>query len=163
MLTLRCTRRLLVRLSASPRRELEVLAPTTRLGDWHANLLYRPGGQLVLLVSDRSLLPVLIAAKPAETIVPRFVEALGAMLRRLDVSGEVVSAELAKMAEVRIDRTSSRRILGSMTDFAWLLDAYLTPGGSLEGAALRLAKAPCGPIGMQSPEDVAPRLLSSAE
>jgi len=117
----------------------------------------------VLFVSDRSLLPVLIAAKPAETIVPRFVEALGAILRRLDVPADVVSAELANMAEVRIDRTSSRRILGSMTDFAWLLDSYLTPGGSLEDAALRLAEAPCGPIGMQSPDDVAPRLLSSAE
>ena len=116
----------------------------------------------MLLVSDRSLLPVLIAAKPAETIVPRFVEALGAMLRRLAVPAEVVSAELANMAEVRIDRTSSRRILGSMTDFAWLLDSYLTPGGSLEDAALRLAEAPCGPIGMQRPIDLAPRLLVSA-
>ena len=163
VVTLRCTRKLLVRLGAANRREGEASVPTTRLGDWHGNLLYRPGGQLVLLVNDRSLLPVLIAARPAETIVPRFVEALGALLRRLDVRAEVVSAELAKMGEIRIGSTANRRILGSMTDFAWMLDSYLTPGGSLEDAALRLAEAPCGPIGMQSPDDVAPRLLSSAE
>jgi hypothetical protein len=163
VLTLRCTRRLLVRLGAAPRREGEVSAPTTRLGDWHANLLHRPGGQLVLLVSDRALLPVLIPAKPAETIVPRFVEALGAMLLRLNVPAAVVSAELAHMTEVRIDRTGSRRILGSMTDFGLMLDSYRAPGRSLEDEALQLAKAPCGPIGMQGPEDVAPRLLTSDE
>ena len=67
------------------------------------------------------------------------------------------------MGEVRIGRTENRRILGSMTDFAWLLDSYLTPGRSLEDVALHLAEAPCGPIGMLSPDDVAPRLLSSAE
>lgn len=163
MLTLRCTRRLLVRLGAAPRREGEASLPTTRLGDWHANLLYRPGGQLVLLVSDRALLPVLIAAKPAETIVPRFVEALGAMLRRLDVPVDVISAELAQMTEVRIGRTSSRRILGTMNDFYRMLDSYRSPGRSLEDVALQLAVSPCGPIAMQSPDDLAPRLLSSAE
>jgi hypothetical protein len=163
VLTLRCTRRLLVRLGAAPRRQGEVSAPTTRLGDWHANILYRPGGQLVLLVSDRALLPVLIAARPAETIVPRFVEALGAILRRLYVPAAVVSAELGHMTEIQIDRTSNRRILGTMTDLGRMLDSYRSPGKSLVDVALDLAEAPCGPIGMQSPDDVAPRLLSSAE
>jgi hypothetical protein len=39
VLTLRCTRRLLARLDSEP--ITEDAAPTTRLGDWYANLLVR--------------------------------------------------------------------------------------------------------------------------
>ncbi len=49
MFTLRCTKRLLARLgSALVADEVE---PTTRLGDCYANLLFRPGGQVVLFVN----------------------------------------------------------------------------------------------------------------
>jgi len=30
---------------------MEVVASTTRLGDWYANLVYRPGGQVILFVN----------------------------------------------------------------------------------------------------------------
>jgi len=39
------------------------IEPTTR-GDWYANLLFPPGVQVVLSVSERTLLPVLIDASP---------------------------------------------------------------------------------------------------
>jgi len=51
---------------------MEVVASTTRLGDWYANLVYRPGGQVILFVNERSLLPVLVAASPARSLVTRF-------------------------------------------------------------------------------------------
>jgi hypothetical protein len=41
-----------------------------------------------------------------------------------------------------------------MTDFAFMLDAYLNGGEDLTTASLHLAEAPCGPIGMRSPSDV---------
>ena len=75
MVTLRCTRKLLARLRASP--EPEDVAPTTKLGDWYANLLYAPGGQAVLFVSERSLLPIVVPAKEARALVDRFRALLG--------------------------------------------------------------------------------------
>jgi hypothetical protein len=59
--TLRCTKKLLARLGASP--ALDDVEPTTRLGDWYANLLFRPGGQVVLFVNERTLLPVIVKAR----------------------------------------------------------------------------------------------------
>lgn len=94
--TLRCTAKLLRRLRAAP--IAATAAPTTTLGDWYANLLYEPGGQ----------------------------------------------------------------VLGSMTDFAWMLTADRGEGRSLIERSIQLAHAPCGPIGMRSPEDVAPALLRGA-
>jgi len=54
------------------------------------------------------------------------------------------------MAEIVFARTISRQNLGSMNDFDRMLDP--APGESLASAALELAEAPCGPIGMQSPD-----------
>ncbi len=165
MFTLRCTKKLLGRFGASraPAPAGGDAAPTTRLGDWHANVLYRTGAELVLLVNDRSLLPVLVSARPGDLIVARFVEALGAELDRLGIATDVVSAELAGMAEVQLARTRSRQILGTMNDFDRMLDSYLTPGNSLVDVALRLAEAPCGPIAMRSPADVAVELRAAGE
>lgn len=165
MFTLRCTKNLLRRLRAAPAPSAEAVAaaPTTRLGDWHANLLYRPGGQLILLVNDRSLLPVLVPASPKDLIVSRFIESLGSELRLLGAPREVVSAELAEMGEVELGPTQSRQLLGTMNDFDTMLDDEQSQGRTLEDAALRLAEAPCGPLAMRSPNDVAVELLVAGE
>jgi hypothetical protein len=158
--TLRCTAKLLRRLRAAP--VAEPVAPTTTLGDWYANLLYEPGGQVVLFVNERSLLPVLVSAREGSTLLPRLREAVREVLTRLGAPAAAVEAEVAAMAEARIARTASRQILGSMTDFAWMLTAYRGEGRALIERSIHLAHAPCGPIGMRSPEDVAPELLSGA-
>jgi hypothetical protein len=158
--TLRCTAKLLRRLRAAP--VAEAVAPTTTLGDWYANLLYEPGGQVVIFVNERSLLPVLLSARDGSTLLPRFREAAREVLVRLGAPIAAVEAEMAAMAEGRIARTASRQVLGSMTDFAWMLTADRGKGRSLIERAIQLAHAPCGPIGMRSPEEVAPELLRGA-
>jgi len=165
MITIRCTKKLLRRLGASrpagnPPADV---APTARLGDWHANVLYRPGAELVLFVNDRSLLPVVVPARPTDIVAIRLVEALASTLLRLGASPKVVEAEIAEMTVVQIGPTRSRQILGSMTDFEYLLDHRLEPGRTLIDAGLELTGAPCGPIGMRRPKDVALQLLASGE
>jgi hypothetical protein len=54
------------------------------------------------------------------------------------------------MKEVVFASTSSRTILGTMNDFDRMLIAE--PGTTLLAEALQLARAPCGPIGMESPD-----------
>jgi hypothetical protein len=154
--TLRCTGKLLKRLHATPGVDLE--EPTTRLGDWYATLVYEGYEQLVLCVSERSLLPVVIPAREARTLVPRFRDALSELLVLLGVPTTEIERELAAMVDVRIGRTASRQILGSMNDFLRML-SYRRPGTSLLEESRKLAEAPCGPLGMRSPDDVAPELL----
>lgn len=165
MFTLRCTRKPLSRLGASKASKASGVAPapTTRLGDWHANVLYLQKGELVLLVNDRSLLPVVVPARPGDLVVATFAEALGATLRRLGVPEEVVAAEVAEMAEVQLGPTRSRQILGSMNDFDRMFDEELARSTTLVEAALRLADASCGPISMRRPKDVAVELLAAGE
>lgn len=156
MFTLRCTGKLLKRLHASP--GLDVEPPTTRLGDWYATLVYEGREQLVLCVSERSLLPVVVPAREARTLVPRFQDAFAELLVLLGISTADIERERAEMADARIGRTASRTILGSMNDFRHML-SYRPPGTSLLQVSRQLAEAPCGPIGMRSPSDVTPELL----
>jgi len=61
------------------------------------------------------------------------------MLLRLGVPAAAVEAELREMAEVRIAKTASRQILGSMTDFAFLKDGYRNDRMDVDAVAMRLA------------------------
>ena len=165
MITLRCTKKLLGRLGVSPPKMPGApdRPPTSRLGDWHANVLYRPNSELVMLVNDRTLLPVVVPARPGDLIVVRFVEALGEILRVLGVPSPAIERETEQMTVVHIGPTRSRQVLGSMNDFDRMLDYRLAAGREFIEAALELSKAPCGPIGMERPKDLAVGLLTSGE
>jgi len=149
MFTLRCTAKLRKRLATSE--DTASSPPSTRLGDWYAHLLFtRP--QLVLCVSERTLLPALIPARDGSLLVPRLREAAGQMLRALGVAEPAVAAEEDAMLEAVIGKTISRQVLGSMNDFVRMLDSYRGAGSLLE-VSLRLAETPCGPLRMNSPRD----------
>src|SRR5690242_18279354 len=105
--------------------EREPRSSTTRLGDWYATLVFARPSWLVLAVSERTLLPVVIPAKPFATLPLRIVEAAGAALAELGIPDDVITAELAEMREVHVAKTASRRVLGSMNDFVLALRFYL--------------------------------------
>ena len=48
-----------------------------------------------------------------------------------------------------------------MNDFAYLMDAYPLAPDALSDIAMKLARAPCGPLGMRRPADVAIEVLVS--
>lgn len=158
MLTLRCTTKLLRRLGHTA--AAEPAAPSTRLGDWYANLLITRPEQLVLCVSERTLLPVLVPARPIGTLTVRFPLAVLEMLRAIGVPGDAIRNEERTMTDVAVGRTASRRVLGSMNDFAWMLDAYRATISSLPQLALRLADTPCGPLRMETPRRATLALFS---
>jgi hypothetical protein len=156
--TVRCTRSFLKRLEVPP----EPCAPvaTTKLGDWYANLLYTKPQQLILCVSEKTLLPVVIPAKGIERVAVRLTDAVGEMLLAIGIAERVVEAELVAMADSTISTTASRTVLGSMNDFAFMLESHLGYGDSLAEASLNLANSPCSPIGMSSPREATIELLS---
>lgn len=143
--TLRPTARLITRLKAplSP----SPPASTTRLGDWYANIVYVGRLQLVLAISERTLLPVVITAAPMTTLVPRLRAGVGAVLGKLEVAETDIANELAEMNDVIYAKTADRQVTGVLVELARMLGFYFEDGGSsLLEAALWLARTPCSPL-----------------
>ena len=149
MFTLRCTARLLKRLKTTP--AMTPIVPSTRLGDWYANLLFTRPAQLILCVSERTLLPVLVPARELETLQSRFCRVVCDVLHAIGVAEQAVRDEERAMADMAVGRTATKRVLGSMNDFAWMADGYLEGSASLFDASLHLAETPCSPLDMDSP------------
>ena len=160
MVTLRCTQKLLRRLDATER----LAAPTTVLGDWYANILFSRPHQLVLCVSERSLLPVVLPAKETYSLASRLAFATGLMLEKLGVAPPFIERELFEMRAFAYGRTQNRQILGSLNDLVFQLSWYMhhNPEKSLLEHSLHLAETPCSPIGMESPDRVTVELFQSA-
>ena len=162
MMTMRCTRKLLKRMSTPS--AVDAARPTTQLGDWYADILFTHPHHLVICTSERSLLSVLVHARDLSSLVPRFTLAVRGLLTRLDIPSVQVDAELAEMVDLRVGPTASRVVLGSMNDLIfqcrWLLAEH--GHGDLERIALELAEVPCGPIEYTHPGQAARELLRAA-
>lgn len=149
---LRCTQKLLDRLNATPHSEP---APTdTVLGDWYANLIRVGRIQVVLAVSERSLLPVVVPARDGRTLVERLGEALEPMLTSIGVSADDATAECVAMQRWAVGKTANRRILGSLNDLAFQLQVGLLnfPDRTLLAHSLWLAKTPLKVIDYGAPD-----------
>jgi hypothetical protein len=159
MYTLRCTAKLLKRLShdgSGPDVE-----PTTALGDWYANVLNVGHSRFVLLTSERSLLSLVVPAKDLRLLAERLANALSALLKSAQADEALIASELREMEDHRIGKTRSKVVLGSMNDMAINVRTYLQlhPDWSLLEVEENLAIMPCGPIGMKGPGEFAARLL----
>jgi hypothetical protein len=99
------------------------------------------------------LLPVLVPAAPYKTMTARFVEATGGVLRALGIPEAKVAEEVGAMRELVVASTDDRRVLGSMNDFSWMMQGYIEDESSLLHVALKLAEAPCSPLGMNNPRE----------
>jgi hypothetical protein len=164
MYTLRCTRKLLDRgLAPSPGPEQ---APTTVLGDWYACLLPLRPQQLVLCVSERSLLSLVLPARQARSLPQRLALALPELLAAIEVPNACIEAELRAMhAASRVGTTASRSVLGSMNQLSYLLEGYAKQyaGRTLLEHSLHLSGTPMTALGRDAPfPDIATRAAFSA-
>ena len=146
MVIVRATKKLLARLSGPAPSAADV--STTLLGDWYATALpWRPR-QVALLVSETTLLPVLVPLAPSATLLDRFPDQLAEVLRRLDVDEAVIALECSSTVDHRLAATKSRSVVGSMNEFSYLAEAYRT--GALEPdlveLSIELSATPCGPL-----------------
>jgi hypothetical protein len=160
MTALRCTGKLLKKLRiANPG---DPPQSVNRLGDWFANIVYSHLGHFVILLSERSLLPVVTTARDLDNLVPRFLVDLELVLKGLKVPQRFIDEELDRMEPMYFGSTNNRSILGSMNDFITMLRWELEKQEyrTLTQLSLTLAETPCGPLGMKSPKTVAPSMLA---
>jgi hypothetical protein len=169
MMTLRCTQKLLHRLPpALTEGEKSIPAvASTALGNWYATILFTRPTHLILSVSERSRLCLLLSAHEPKTLVPRFHDAVGQLLRALAVPDRCVQQELAQMQEVHFGSTlgtaEGRSVLGSLNDFSRMVKAYYRREvWQPHDLSVHLSEVPCGPLGMDSPREVTLSLLKHA-
>lgn len=144
MFTLRSTARLLKRMNVVPVAVCPL--PTSRLGDWYANLIHVGHQQLVLAASEKTLLPVVVLAAPNTTLIPRLRVAVADVLRALGISPGDIDREDAAMAESVYGKTTNKQVLGILVDLAKALPYHLDEVDSLVEASLKLAETPCSPL-----------------
>lgn len=152
MFALRCTQKLLVRLNSAP--DPEPAPPDTVLGDWYAKLVRVGRTQVVLAVSERTLLPVVVPARDGRSLVQRLTEALEPILNSVGVAAVDAIAERSAMQRWVIGKTANRRVLGSLNDLAFQLQVGLLdfPDRTLLAQSLWLAGTPLKVIEYGSPD-----------
>ena len=102
-------------------------------------MLYLRPQQLVLAMSERSLLCVLVPAAPIGSLGERLRTEVAGVLTDIGVSGGPVAAELAAMESMAIGATASRSVLGCLNDAVVQLAHRRAPGVSLRDLGLQLA------------------------
>jgi hypothetical protein len=145
VLIVRATGKLRQRLGRPTLREGE--GATTLLGEWYATALFwRP--QVVLLVNEPTLLPVLMPLAPAATLLARIPEQIAAALSAHGAPASIVDEEVRRMRDWRLGPTANRSVVGIMNEFTYLAEAWRQdkPQPDLHALALRLATTPCGPL-----------------
>ena len=159
MVVLRCTQRLLHRLKHF---DGELSAPSdTRLGDWYGNLIRIGRRHALLFISEHSRLPVLLPVRQADRLASTFPAAVCQMLAAVGVPPVAIERERALMSPLLFDRTRSRSLIGSLTDFTFMTSArFITHSDqALESIALELAETPVTPLKYKHPSAVTRRLF----
>jgi hypothetical protein len=110
--------------------------------------------QVVLAVSERTLLPVVVPAREGRTVARRVAEAVEPLLLAIGIPAESATAERDAMQDAVISKTASRRVLGSLNDLAFQLQVGLHhfPDRTLLAQSLWLAQTPLKLIEYGSPE-----------
>jgi hypothetical protein len=150
MFTLQCARELLNYLCAYS--AAIAIQPTTVLGDWYANWLFTKHTWLMICVSDRSLLPIFIAANARFSFVERFRQSVRSFLEFVGVEPTFVEREIGNMLEFQIGATTNRRVLGSLGELSFLAREVIKLRSELDLMALaaEIAETPCSMISYQS-------------
>ena len=146
MFAVRCTRKLLNR--GAPKSLSAPAPPTTVLGDWYANIVFTRPEQVVVCISERTLLPVIVTAKDIKRLPERLAAAAGVILVSIGASPEDVDAELSEMRVGCLATTASRRVLGYLNDFVFHFEhgAGSQAELSIHERTLRLARMPCAAL-----------------
>ncbi|WP_233999906.1 DUF6933 domain-containing protein [Porphyrobacter sp. TH134] len=166
MFHLHCTKKLLDRINP----EISVPGQSdTVLGNWYATVLFwKP--QVALLVSERTLLPVLIPLAPADTLARRFPAQLALVLQEHGVPSEFIAQEVWRMGQAQYAKTANRSVVGILNEFVrqtefWLA-AYAYEKGDdddLLAISVKLAETPCSPLykGPVSPDKALHELVKA--
>jgi len=127
MLYLRCTQKLLKRMKGPDPLPEGDPGSDNRLGDWYANVKSLPfrGKSVVIFFNVNSFITIFVPGNGTRKMLPQFVDRTGRLLQRLGIPQPLIDEEMKAMQEIRLLKTDSRSILGSMNDVGHHIDATI--------------------------------------
>ena len=163
MVVLRLTHKIRKRLGhAGGDQLIDIGHSTAVLGDWYVNLVRCGREQLVLYTSSTSLLPVVCPARGlAKNIDKQLQVELEHLLVEIGADPGAIQSEVAEMEQVAFARTQDRRVLGTMTEFAFMIQygRERRRDEGLRELSRWLSRTPCGSLRGGFPDQRAVELL----
>lgn len=161
MMVLRCTQKLLRRLSIQ--KPVEAPPSTTVLGDWYANLHHSRPEQFIVCMNARTLSVILLPARDSKSLGVRFRDSVANHLSLLGIAPARVEAEVQAMSEVYFGATASRSILGCLreAEFALSLELQRPRFESLSELELYFGEYIYSTNGYRQPRDVVRELFAA--
>jgi len=162
MITFRCTKKLRKYLGIVTTENAQ--PPSAALGDWYVNLIHTFAGDLIIFVSEKSLLTVVIPSWESDHLVSLFRIRVANLLLMIGIPPKIIDREVSHLNQVQFGKTASRSVLGSMNDFVWHYQMMVEESMgkarlSLSKAEYKMTQMPCGGLDYQFPVDVAKELL----
>jgi hypothetical protein len=159
MLSLRCSSKLLTKLGID-RRPPDPLPSTTALGDWYATILYARAGHYLVLVSERSVLTIVLEARELHSFERRFLRVLAEELSRLGIPEAAIERELMEAGSLAYGAAVNRTTMAYLNWVVRGLKANLPihPGFTIYDWCRILDERPFGLPG-PFPEEVTKGLL----
>jgi hypothetical protein len=101
-----------------------------------------------LLVSESTLLPILMPLTPAARWSSRIAGQVATVLAAHGAPTAFVEAEVHHMRDRRLGPTANRSVVGIMNEFVFLADVHRDRGAELDllDLSLRLSETPCSPL-----------------
>ena len=132
MQLIRCTQKLLKELRVKP---TEVEPEFGYIGDWHANLLRFERRKCVLFTNSRTLYSIFIPGLKRPDFARLDEIFRQSLFRRLRIEGFSqfqIEKALDEYQRLHFSKTNNRSVLGSMTDIAFQIEAYITSSGGMK-------------------------------
>ena len=130
------------------------IVSSTRLGDWYGTILQIGRRQHLLLISERSRLPVVIPIREAKRLEAVFSSAACDVFAAVGIGAKDIADERSRMSEISFGRTHNRSLLGTLNDFAFMAqqgNANRSEPESPEELMRFLAQTPILPLNGASP------------
>jgi hypothetical protein len=134
MQIIRCTAKLQKEMGLRKSDLIASVEESTRLGGWHANLLYIDRKKCVLFANDRTLFNFIVADLKREHIrqLDRvFQEHLICVLNSEDLDKKIAKSICEEHQEIRYGATNNRSVIGSMNDLASHYKYFISEAGGV--------------------------------
>jgi hypothetical protein len=139
MTLIHCTRKLLKELDVPLVEPDKNTQPTEGIGNWYANLLRIDRKKCLLFTNEKTLYTFLIPKVKKENLKNIEDEFLINLSYNLQAEGfglEVINGVMHEYQEIGFAKTSNRQVLGSMNEFAFEYDFFISREGGLENARI---------------------------
>ena len=160
MQLIRCTKKLQKEMGLKASELADTKPDFSYLGQWHANLIYIDGKKCVLFANDRTLMNFItpdVSRAQIQELGDLFRSWLSPVLHHERLDKPIIERILAEYSEIRVAKTESKSVLGSLNDLAYHYDFLIRESGGIHSPEVpdiiyELNRMPMSPLKLVFPD-----------